>query len=175
MMDRDDPLTDFPDAQLDMSEYAARLQEDNAAGLCFICEIVKGERSSTRPIIYRDDLCIAFPPLYQRLVGYTLLAPIEHRTGVVSDFSEEEYVEIQRRIHRLGRAIMKVVEIDRLYVFSFGSNQGVAHVHWHLAPLPPGTSFESQQFAAVDTSTYYDFTEAQTAELAARIARAIEP
>lgn len=174
MMNRNDPLADYPVAQLDMSQYAARLQEDNAAGRCFICEIVKEEPNSTRPIVYRDDLCIAFPPLHPRLVGYTLLAPMEHRTGVVSDFSEEEYVEIQRRIHRLGRAIMKVVETDRLYVFSFGSNQGVAHVHWHLAPLPPGISFEQQQFAAVDTSTYYDFTEAQTAELCARISGAIE-
>jgi diadenosine tetraphosphate (Ap4A) HIT family hydrolase len=41
------------------------------------------------------------------------------------------------------------VPTERLYVFSFGSNQGVAHVHWHLAPLPPGVPFEQQQFAAV--------------------------
>ncbi len=33
--------------------------------------------------------------------------------------------------------------------FSFGSNQGVAHGHWHLAPLPPSVPFAEQQFAAV--------------------------
>jgi hypothetical protein len=36
-----------------------------------------------------------------------------------------------------------------LCVFTFGSNQGNAHVHWRIAPLPPGTPYEDQQGAAV--------------------------
>jgi hypothetical protein len=32
---------------------------------------------------------------------------------------------------------------------SLGSHQGNEHVHWHGAPLPPGVSYERQQFHAV--------------------------
>jgi hypothetical protein len=30
-----------------------------------------------------------------------------------------------------------------------GSQQGNAHVHWHVAPLPPGVPYERQQFHAL--------------------------
>jgi len=53
-------------------------------------------------------------------------------------------------VHRLGRVLAEITSTERLYVFSFGSMQGVAHVHWHIAPLPPGVPFREQQFAAVD-------------------------
>ena len=49
--------------------------------------------------------CIAFLAKFPTLLGYTLLAPLEHRTDAVGSFSESEYVELQRRVHRLGRAV----------------------------------------------------------------------
>jgi hypothetical protein len=36
---------------------------------------------------------------------------------------------------------------ERLYVLSLGSQQANRHVHWHLAPLPPGVPYEQQQTA----------------------------
>ena len=36
-----------------------------------------------------------------------------------------------------------------MYLLSLGSHQGNAHVHWHVAPLPPDTPYERQQFAAL--------------------------
>ena len=30
---------------------------------------------------------------------------------------------------------------ERLYLLSLGSHQGNAHVHWHIAPLPPGVPY----------------------------------
>jgi diadenosine tetraphosphate (Ap4A) HIT family hydrolase len=47
--------------------------------------------------------------------------------------------------------------------------QGVAHVHWHIAPLPPGVPFEQQQFAAVDKPAYLIIPEAELQELAHKI------
>ena len=32
---------------------------------------------------------------------------------------------------------------------SDGVQQGNAHIHWHVAPLPPGTPYERQQFYAL--------------------------
>lgn len=34
-----------------------------------------------------------------------------------------------------------------MYVYTFGSNEGNAHVHWHVVPLPPGVPYEEQQVA----------------------------
>jgi histidine triad (HIT) family protein/ATP adenylyltransferase len=36
-----------------------------------------------------------------------------------------------------------------MYSLSLGSRQGNAHLHWHLAPLPPGVPYEQQQFHAL--------------------------
>ena len=87
--------------------------------------------------------------------------------------TEAEYLELQRRVFALGRAITKTVETERLYVFSFGSMQAVSHVHWHLAPLPPGVPFMEQQFNAVTTPDYFDIPDADKGALSARIAAAI--
>ncbi len=118
-------------------------------------------------------VCVAFLNLYPRLIGYTLVAPLEHRTGVVDDFELDEYLELQKRVHRVGRAVAATVHTERLYVFSLGSQQAISHVHWHLAPLPPGVPFRQQQFEAVTTDDYFDMPDADRAELAARIRAAI--
>jgi diadenosine tetraphosphate (Ap4A) HIT family hydrolase len=135
-------------APFDLEAYVQRVRDDAAAGRCFICQIVAGERDD-HLVVHRDDRSIAFLARYGTLRGYTLVAPLEHRTGVVADFSEDEYAELQRRVHRVGRAVSRVVPTERLYVLSLGSSQGNAHVHWHIAPLPPGVPYERQQFVAL--------------------------
>jgi len=60
-----------------------------------------------------------------------------------------------------------------VYILSLGSNQGNAHVHWHIVPLPPGTPYEKQQFAAVmlETAGALRIPDREKADLAARIGR----
>jgi diadenosine tetraphosphate (Ap4A) HIT family hydrolase len=157
--------------KLDTEAYIEGLLGDGESGRCFICELV--EDPGERPIVYRDEVCIAFFNRYPRLLGYTLLAPVQHRTGVVDDFTEDEYLVLQQRVHRVGRAITQVIPTERLYVFSFGSHQGVSHVHWHLAPLPPGLHFREQQFEAVSGEEYFDIPLQDQLDLAARIGAAI--
>jgi diadenosine tetraphosphate (Ap4A) HIT family hydrolase len=133
----------------DIATYAAQVQSRP----CFICEIVNGERDD-HLVVFRDDICMAFlarTPI--TMVGYTLVVPLEHRVDVVSGFTEEEYVALQRRVHRIGRAVEEVTGAARLYVCSLGSHEANAHVHWHLAPLPPGVPYEQQQFFALMTET----------------------
>ncbi len=89
---------------------------------------------------------------------------------MVGSFTESEYVELQRRVHRLGSAISASIPTERLYVLSLGSHQGNAHVHWHLAPLPPGVPYRQQQFAALMTEHgQLDIPDDDLAALAARI------
>ena len=154
---------------IDRSSYARPLLDDNDAGRCFICDLIRD--AAGEHVIYKDELCIAFLAKYPTLRGRTLLAPIEHRTQVVSEFSESDYLAIQSRVYRLGRAIAAAVPTDRLYIQSLGSNDAVAHVHWHIAPLPPGVPYFEQQLHALDIANgYLDLSPDELTEIASRIA-----
>lgn len=157
-------------ATIDADVYMAQVQAENAAGECFICELADEQTTRDREtVVYRDEHCVVFIPPYPRMDAYCLLAPRRHATHVVSDFTENDYLALQLRVHRLGRVLADITPTERLYVFSFGSMQGVAHVHWHIAPLPPGIPFREQQFAAVDKLEYLVLTKAQRDELAQRV------
>ena len=90
---------------------------------------------------------VAFLEAFPRANGYTLVAPKEHREQVTGDFAEDEYLELQRLVYRVSEAVRGEVGAERMYMYTFGSNQGGAYVHWHVVPLPPGLPYEEQQGA----------------------------
>jgi ATP adenylyltransferase len=124
-------------------------------------------------VLYRDDVAVAFLNRYQTLLGYTLVAPVEHREEVTGDFDVEEYLALQRVVRRVGEAVRACVPTERLYLLSLGSRQGNSHVHWHVVPLPPGVPSERQQLRALDTDEVLDVPEAELEALAARIRAAL--
>lgn len=138
-------------------------------GRCFICEILSGNPEFSHHIIYEDAHAVAWLNKYPTLYGYCLVAPREHKERVTGDFSEAQYAALQLVVHRVGEAIRETVPNERLYVLSLGSQQANRHVHWHLAPLPPGVPFEEQQFHALSRAGALDIPEADLAELAARL------
>jgi diadenosine tetraphosphate (Ap4A) HIT family hydrolase len=95
---------------------------------------------------------------------------------VAGDFTVEEYLGLQRVVHRVAEAVREEVGAERVYVLSLGSNQGNAHVHWHVVPLPPGTPYEEQQFAAVrlEIAGALKIPDGEKAALAARIGQKME-
>jgi len=116
---------------------------------CFICEMVAGNPAYAHEIIYEDDVAIAFLNKYPPLYGYVLVAPREHREQVTGNFSSEEYLTLQQVIYHVAEAVRRVVQPERVYILSLGSQQGNKHVHWHIAPLPFGVPFEQQQLEAL--------------------------
>jgi len=46
--------------------------------------------------------------------------------------------------------VRNVMNPERLYVLSLGSQEANAHVHWHIVPCPPETPFEEQQLALLN-------------------------
>jgi len=121
--------------------------------------------------VHRDDVAIAFLNRYPTLYGYTLVAPIEHREQVTGDFSLDEYVELQKRVYRVAEALRQELPTERVYILSLGSQQGNRHVHWHVAPLPPGVPYEEQQFVALmlEKRGYLKIPAAEMSELAKRL------
>lgn len=140
----------------------------SAAATCFICDLVGGRNQ--HHVFYDDGFAIGFLSKYPSLRGHALVAPRQHREMVTGDFTEDEYLGLQSIVYRVGEAIRKVVESERLYIMSMGSQQANRHVHWHLAPLPEGVPFEKQQFAAfMAEAGYLDLPDAEMAALAESI------
>jgi diadenosine tetraphosphate (Ap4A) HIT family hydrolase len=162
-------MPDYPKIALDVDGYVETVTTAANEGSCFICSIVAGERDD-HLIVFRDDVCVAFLAKWPTLLGYTLVAPLEHRIDVVDGFTADEYIELQRRVHRVGRAVSAAVPTERLYLLSLGSHQAVSHVHWHVAPLPPGLPYVEQQYHALTHENgYLDIPDTDLEALAARI------
>lgn len=138
-------------------------------GRCFICELLAGHPDRAHHVFYEDGRSVAFLNRFPSLYGHSLVAPREHREQVTGDFTTAEYLAVQRVVYRVGEAIRAVVPTERLYVLSLGSQQGNRHVHWHLAPLPPGVPFEDQQLTALDRSDVLDLPDEELADLATRL------
>jgi diadenosine tetraphosphate (Ap4A) HIT family hydrolase len=154
----------------DVEAYARRCQ----TGPCFICEIVAGNPDYEHHMVYEDEATVAFLNKYPTLHGYTLVAPREHREQATGDFKLEEYLALQRVIHRVAEAVRQEVAAERMYILTLGSQQGNAHVHWHIAPLPPGVPYGEQQLEALSWERgILRLSEEEKASLAARIRRRI--
>jgi diadenosine tetraphosphate (Ap4A) HIT family hydrolase len=139
----DSPLA--PKRPFDFSTYLARVQD----GPCFVCAILEGNPDYPAIMVYEDNETVAFLARYPTLLGYCIVAPRRHIEHVIGDLEVDEYLRLQTVVHRVARAISAAVPTERIYLLSLGSQQGNAHVHWHIAPLPPGVPYEQQQFHAV--------------------------
>jgi diadenosine tetraphosphate (Ap4A) HIT family hydrolase len=126
---------------VDAAEYARRVRESREEGRCFICRIVSGTQGYGHQIVYEDAGTIVFLNRYPTLLGYCLAAPKRHAEDWVHDLDDGEFLALQRVVRRVARAVAAVVPVERMYCLSLGSQQGNAHVHWHIAPLPPGVPY----------------------------------
>ena len=149
----------------DLDHYLHHIQNSP----CFICEMIAG-RLNNNHIIYQDEVFIAFLNKYPTLYGYALVAPIAHKEQVTGDFTLEEYLALQRGVYQVAEAVRRAVAPERVYILSLGSQQGNKHVHWHIAPLPPGVPFEQQQLGALRVEGgVLDMAESELAALAEKI------
>jgi histidine triad (HIT) family protein len=143
---------------------------------CFICGLVAGDPSFAHHVVFEDEFAIAFLNKHPPLAGYVLACPKAHVEQVTGDFSREDYLRLQSLVFDVSEALRRVLEVERVYILSLGSQQANRHVHWHIAPLPPGVPLEEQQFAALDVERagVLDISEAEMAALAARMSEALQ-
>jgi len=150
----------------DVAAYERRTRE----GPCFVCAILAGHPDYSHHDIYEDAATIAFLVRYPVLLGHCLVAPKQHVEDWVSDLGEEQFLAFQRIVHRVSRAVSASVPTERMYSLSLGSQQGNTHVHWHIAPLPPGVPYRQQQLHALMAENgVLDVDDASQASLAQAI------
>jgi diadenosine tetraphosphate (Ap4A) HIT family hydrolase len=144
-------------------------------GPCFICRLLAGDPAYAHHVIYADEIGVAFLNKYPTLYGYCLVAPRQHREQVTGDFTLAEYQSLQALVYRVAEAVRRVVPAERVYILSLGSQQGNRHVHWHIAPLPPGVPYAEQQFAALHPDRgFLQLSPAEMAGLAERLRQALD-
>ena len=154
----------------DFDSYVRQIQNRP----CFICEMVSG-RLDGNYVIYQDNKIIVFLNKFPVLYGYALVAPVDHKEQIVGDFTVGEYLDLQRDVYRVAKAVQRSVETERVYILSLGSQQGNRHVHWHIAPLPPGVPFKEQQLEALRAENgILDIPESEMEGLARRIRENME-
>ena len=93
------------------------IKKTTNSGVCFICEMIKGNPDYYHHIVFEDDLVIAFLNKFPTLYGYTLLATKEHLEHVTADFTLKKYLSIQKRIYFIAEALRELV--GRFTVFNF--------------------------------------------------------
>jgi diadenosine tetraphosphate (Ap4A) HIT family hydrolase len=165
-MNGDNPVmadTRLGRGELDTGQYARRSRE----GPCFVCALLAGHPDYRHHEVYQDEETIAFLARYPTLRGYCLVAPKRHVESWIHDMDQAAFLRLQAVVRKVARAIAATVPTERMYALSLGSQQGNAHLHWHLAPLPPGIPYEHQQFAALMLENgVLSFDDSELAELA---------
>jgi histidine triad (HIT) family protein len=156
----------------DAEGYAQRVVTDS----CFICAMQRGDPGYEHELIAADDAHIAFLSRYPTLAGYALVSPKAHLEQVVADFGDDAFLAMMAFVRRVAQGVEAALPRERTYLLSLGSQQGNAHVHWHIAALPPGVPYHEQQYHALmaEHGILATSPDAQ-AELASRIRAAMPP
>lgn len=150
----------------DAEKYDRRSRE----GPCFVCSVLAGHPDYSHHDVYEDADTIAFLARWPTLLGHCLVAPKPHIESWVTDFDESGFLAFQAIVHRVAVALAASVPTERMYSLSLGSQQGNTHLHWHLAPLPPGVPYEQQQLRALSAEHgVLDVDDASQAKLAQTI------
>ncbi|MGW3956704.1 HIT family protein [Streptomyces sp. NPDC004752] len=118
-------------------------------GPCFVCAQLAGHADYRHEVVYEDEDHIAFLDRWPTLPGKVLVAPKAHVEHVVRDLDEAAFARLMGVVRKVASAVEAVFAPERTYLLSLGSQQGNAHVHWHIAGLPPGVPYEQQQFHAL--------------------------
>lgn len=155
---------------MDLTAYAARAR----TGPCFVCAYLSGDRDYWHEAVYEDDAHVAFLDRWPTVPGKVLVAPKAHIEHVVRDLDEAAFSRLMGVVRKVALAMEVVFSPERTYLLSLGSQQGNAHVHWHIAGLPPGVPYERQQFHALMTENgVLSPTPEQSADMAKRLREAI--
>ncbi|MEU7607688.1 HIT family protein [Streptomyces sp. NPDC041003] len=132
---------------MDLRWYVERTR----SGPCFVCAFLAGDPEYAHETVFEDEHHVAFLDRWPTLPGKVLVAPKAHVEHAVRDLDTAAYTRIMLVVREVALAVEEVFPSERTYLYSLGSRQGNAHLHWHIAALPPGVPYERQQFHALMT------------------------
>lgn len=155
---------------MDLESYVERTR----SGPCFVCAFLAGHPGYAHATVFEDAHHVAFLDRWPTVPGKVLVAPRAHVEHVVRDLDEAAYTRLMLFVREVALAVEAVCGPERTYIYSLGSQQGNAHVHWHIAALPPGVPCREQQFHALMTENgVLALPPEEAASLATRLHEAV--
>lgn len=98
--------------------------------ICTICQ--KHQKLENEYVLYMDEYWIMTHSTNgSNLLGYCYLEPRRHIENW-SDFSKEELKKMGPLIKKYEQALLKEIQLERLYVVTI--SEAVRHLHLHLIP-----------------------------------------
>jgi histidine triad (HIT) family protein len=99
---------------------------------CTFCKIITGEKES--PVVYDDELFLAFLDFRPLLRGHCLLVPKAHYE-TIHDLPEGLTGLFFSRVKRLARAVETALKADGSFIaINTRISQSVPHLHIHIVP-----------------------------------------
>ncbi len=132
---------------MELQAYEAQAR----GGPCFVCAFLAGDPRYPHEVVYEDQDHVAFLDRWPTLPGKVIVAPKAHLEHVVRDLDEAAFTRLMLVVRTVALAVEAVTCPERTYLLSLGSQQGNAHLHWHIAGLPPGVPYAQQQYHALMT------------------------
>ncbi|MGV9654605.1 HIT family protein [Streptomyces sp. NPDC003554] len=155
---------------MDLEAYVERTRR----GPCFVCAFLAGHPDYAHETVFEDDHHVAFLDRWPTVLGKVLVAPKTHIEHVVRDLDEAAYARLMLVVREVALAVEAVCESERTYLYSLGSQQGNAHLHWHIAGLSSGVPYQQQQFHALMTEHgVLSVPQKEAAAMAARLRDAV--
>lgn len=130
---------------VDLTAYESRAR----GGPCFVCAAVDRRPGYLHEVFYEDESHIAFLDRWPTVPAKVLVAPKQHVEHVVADIDAASFHRLMSVVRLVALAVEAVAAPERTYLLSLGSQAANAHVHWHVAGLPPGLPYAEQQFHAL--------------------------
>jgi histidine triad (HIT) family protein len=99
---------------------------------CLFCGIVNGEVSS--PVVFQDDISIAFLDHRPLFPGHCLLIPKDH-FETLSDLPKDLVGPFFQNVQLLARAVESALQAEGSFVaMNNRVSQSVPHLHVHIVP-----------------------------------------
>lgn len=134
---------------------------------CVFCAIARGEGSAHA--VLEDDRVIAFLDKSPLFHGHVLVTPRAH-VVTLPEVPESDVGPLFARVQRLARAVPAAMGAEGSFVAMNNTvSQSVPHLHVHVVPRKKGDGLKGFFWPR---TRYTD--EAQMADVAARIRRALE-
>lgn len=135
---------------------------------CLFCRIVAGDEAAH--LVFEDDVSVAFLDTRPLFPGHSLLVPREHHE-TLWDLPDELLAPLFSNAKRLSAAVRAAMDSQGAFVaINNVVSQSVPHLHVHIAPRNRKDGLRGFFWPR----TKYK-TDAQAAEVAARIRAELEP
>ena len=120
------------------SQYIYNIKQTNESDECVFCGLSKLDVDEPKNLLIdKDDKTFTVLNLYPYNNGHLMVVPYRH-TSDFNDLTDEENVEIMRKLQLAKKALQKFAKPDG---FNLGANigkisgAGIAnHIHFHIVP-----------------------------------------